>query len=134
MDDALPVRVLQAAADLHGDVGCPHRVERATSDDVEERLADEELHDEVEHALTGTPEVMDGDDIRMLNQTGGSRLVHEASDRARVVGLGVSDDFDRDEPIHHELARGVHAAPFLLRRVVGGRHIDGRVFDRSART
>ena len=87
MDDALVVRGREAVGDLHGVVdGLAHR-QRARAEPIAQRLALEQLRDDVRRAVL-LADVVDGEDVRMIERGGRLRLLLEAAEAIGVRGEG----------------------------------------------
>src|SRR3569623_123300 len=119
VNDALRVRDLECVAELLPDREHatqrqrPHRFEL-----VRQRVAAQQLHDEVEDAVVGLADVVDVDDIGLVEPAREPRLAQEAFHRdavARELGM---NDLDRDLAVDRNLVRAIdgdHAAVAELR-------------------
>ena len=108
VDDALPVRGVEALGDLHRVLdGLARRQPRAASQELLKALAHEQLLDQVGSALLSSDVVQD-DDVRVVERGGGSRLLLEAAQSARVLREGRREDLDGDVAPEPRVARPVH--------------------------
>ena len=95
MDDALVVRRGEAARDLGRVVDRLARRQRRAVDPRAERLAFEQLGDDVGSAVVAA-DVVDREDVRMIEHPGRARFLLEASKPIGIVSERAGEDFDRD--------------------------------------
>ena len=106
MDDPLPVRLVQRVGDLDAEAQRLRERQRALAEAIRERLALEELHDEVLRAVL-VADVVKGADVRM----------RELRDRLRLA-LEPLADFGRGrEMLRQNLDRDRALEPRVLRLV-----------------
>ena len=105
VDNPLRVDGAEGPAHLVGNERHLRRVHRAPSDELAERLALEELHDEVGLAAGRLAEVQDLDDVLVRDHVDGARLVEEAGDD---VGIGRQDGVEQldGDPAPHDRVLG----------------------------
>jgi hypothetical protein len=128
VDDALAVGVRDRVG--HGDhvrqEGQALARRWGVADDVVERAARDELHRVERLARRPAPDVVDGDDGRVLEARGDRRLAHEA----RVRGAALAEDLlERDGAADPQIAHLEDAAEAAARELahdVVARRIDGR--------
>ena len=124
MDDAALVRVGEALADVGDELDpAADRERRPAMNQLAERLAGDVLHRDERLSLV-CPDVVDGDDVRMLEARGDLRLANEA-----LADLGVVDaqQLDRDEAIDRGIEREIeHAHPAMAETVPNLITADGR--------
>ena len=134
MDDAARVRRFEAAQHGARDEARARRRQLSLLELVGERVAREQLHDEIELPLGGTAEVGHADDVLVLDEAGGARLDGEALDG---VGLGAHlgvQHLERDlllqehvigdeDPAHAAFGEPAHHAVLA---------VDDRAFDELA--
>ena len=87
MDDATLVRGGESPGDLHGEVDGLPLWHGAAPEPAAERLAFEQLRDDVGHAVL-TADVVDDQEIGMVERAGGPGLRLESLDALRVRGGG----------------------------------------------
>ena len=112
VDDARIVRDGQAVGDLAGDLDHARGLQPLPLDRAVERLTGDELHDD-ERPAVQLADVVDGDDIRVVEQGRQPGLTREALGRDVVRRQLVRHELDRDEPAQPRIARLVdlsHAA------------------------
>ena len=113
MDEAVLVCECKRAADVdpqleRGANGQPP----LTLDQLLQVLAVDVLEDD-ELATVGLPAVDDGDDVRMLDSRGNTRLTPEAIDVIRVALVMLVEDLDRNRALQQAVTRAIdtgHAA------------------------
>ena len=96
--DALFVRRREAGGDLPAEVDRLGRGQRPGREPRRERLAFQELGDEVRRAVVRA-EIEDREDVRMIERARRVRLAHEALQPVGVSGEGRGQHFDRDVTI-----------------------------------
>jgi hypothetical protein len=101
MDEAAVVRRRQSPRDVQGVRDRLARRHRLPAHARAQRLALQQLGDDVRAALMRA-DVVDGEDVRVAEPGGGARLLLEAREAARLADLG-----DRDD-LHGHLAREPH--------------------------
>ena len=106
MDDAVGVRDGQGAARVPDDLDGFRLAEMAAFEVRAERMPVHELHREVVDGVDA-PEVVDLDDVRMVQPSGGAGLLEEALHVPRVLGQLQGERLERDEPVQREIARAV---------------------------
>ncbi len=94
MDDAAVVRGGEAARRLERDLDRPPHRERAAGQPVAQRLAIQDLGDEIGGVVLRAG-VEDGEDVRVIERRGGPRLLLEAADALGVGAQGGGEDLDR---------------------------------------
>jgi hypothetical protein len=77
---------------------------------VAERLALEQLHDDVGPERGLEVEVMDRHDVRVCEACGGERLPPEALEGGRLLDELGAEHLHRHGPVEHDLRRAVHGA------------------------
>ena len=103
MHDALRVGEGEAVEDLlHDRELVLEAREGALREQLPQVLALEQLHGHVGHALL-LPEVVDGDDVRVVELGGGLGLALEAVAGALVLAELAGDDLDRDLAAEHRV-------------------------------
>jgi hypothetical protein len=109
MDDALPVRAVERRGDVDGDAQRALERQRAARDQAGQRLALEQLHDQIRRRPFAA-DVVERADVRMIQRRDRARLALEA--RAQVLALGdaLRQDFDRYLPVEARVARAVDLA------------------------
>ncbi len=95
VDDPLLVRGGEAVGDLERVVDRLALRELAAGEDRAQRLAFEELLDDVGRAVV-LADVVDGGDVGVVEDAGGLRLLLEAAQAVGVGGEGGRQDLDRD--------------------------------------
>ena len=106
MDDPLLVRRGEALRELHRVVdGLPHR-DRAGTETATQRLALEELGDDVRRTLVRT-EVVDGGDVRVVEHARGAGLLLEAFQAIGVLRERGGQHLDRDFAAEARVLRAV---------------------------
>ena len=109
VNDPGVVRALQGPADLDENSCC--LAERQSPDAVEstvERLADEQLHDDVGTAVSRDAVIVNLDRVPTLDRGGGARLGDEPGARFLTVGVLGIDKLDRDACPQARVATFVH--------------------------
>ena len=109
MKNALGMRGIQGLGDLRGDVEHQAHVERTARQLTIERLAVEQLHDEIELAFV-LIESVDRADIGMVQGRGRARFAFEAFDRLFVVGAAGRQHLERHLAAKLEVLCAVHDA------------------------
>src|SRR5581483_10150614 len=112
MDDSAIVRGGHAARDGGGVLDRAARRERAARDALAKRLAFEQLQHDVER-IAGRAEVVHGDEVRMIEEAEGARLLLESRDDLRVAGGCGGQELDGDFARELRIARAIdltHAA------------------------
>ncbi len=111
VDDAGRMRVVERGKRLAEQL-CDARGRQRplVAHDLRERAAAQHLHDDVQGAGRGLPEVEDGDRVRVVQAAGGARLVLEALRGHRVRGNLRVEHFDRDLRVEAEVHAAVDAA------------------------
>ena len=92
MDDALLVRGGQAVRDLHGVVERLAHRQGAAAQALAQRLAFEQLRDDVGRAVVHA-DVVHREDVRVIQRRGGSRFLLEA-----LKPAGIATRRSREEP------------------------------------
>ncbi len=103
------VRLGQAVGDLGGDRQQPPHREGAGGQDLPERLAVNQLHDD-DGGGVDAGDVVDRDDRRVVQGRGRAGFSLEPGDAIRVIGELGRKDLDRDDPIEPRVPRAVHLA------------------------
>ena len=112
VDDARIVRDRQTVGDLAGDLDHARGLQPLPLDRAVERLPGDELHDD-ERPAVQVADVVDGDDVRVVEQGRQPRLARQALGRDAVRRQLVGDELDGDEPAQARIARLIdlsHAA------------------------
>ena len=109
MDDPFFVRRREPARDLHRVVERLADRNGAGGQALAQRLALEELGDDVRRAVLHA-EVVDGRDSRVVQDAGGARLGLEALEPVRVLREGRGQDLDRDLAAQARIRRAVDLA------------------------
>ena len=105
MDDATLVRVSQRLRDLRCDPGSIRgRQWTSASKPLAQRFALDELEDHGGRRVVDL-DIVDGDDARMRQRRGGTRLLIESGAHGRVGEQVAVEDLDRDRPIEHWVSR-----------------------------
>ncbi len=107
VDDPLLVRGGEAVDDLERVVDRLARRERAAREDRAQRLAFEELLDDVGRAVV-LADVVDGGDVGVVQDAGGLGLLLEAAQAVGVGGEGGGEDLDRHVAAEARVLRAVH--------------------------
>ena len=116
MHDAALVGRVKGLGDLLDDVDRAARIEgRARSDQVRERHALEQLHDQVMHAAVGDVEVEHLHDVRMPQGRGYLRLLPKPGERLAIPGEAGAEHLDRERPRQARVGREVDLAASPLR-------------------
>ena len=111
MDDVHLVRALEGIADLRTDAHEALRRQRALGlEDLVERAADDELHDEIEQTVVGLAEVEDRDRVRMREPARELRLAEEPLDHDSLGDEARGHDLDRDLAADRVLGAAVDRA------------------------
>ena len=115
--DALFVRRREAGGDLPAEVDRLGRGQRPGREPRRERLAFQELGDEVRRVVVRA-EIEDGEDVRMIERARRPGLAHEALQPVGISGEGRRQDFDRDVTIEARVPGPVDLAhaPLAERR------------------
>ncbi len=95
MDDLASVRLGERPGHLARDLDGAPEAQARPRKEVAERLARDQLHDDVGLALFGLAEVVDGGDVLVGEGRDGARLLEEARAVVALVASGVRD-FDGD--------------------------------------
>ena len=103
---AAPVERLECAEDAEGDLEGILERDLLAGDAVRERLAGEQLHDEIELAV-GFGELVDVADVGMTDAGGGAGLANQPL-AERAVVRNLADALDGDGPVEPVVVRGVH--------------------------
>jgi hypothetical protein len=132
VDDAGAVGGGQRGRDLPGDhQRGRHRQPAQPRQPGRQRLAVEQLHDDVGRAVGRHPEVVDLDDARVLDRAGGAGLGEEPLHRRRIARQLGAQQLHRGLAPEHRVHRQVHrahaaAAELALDRVAAERLPDHR--------
>ena len=95
VDDALVVRRSERAGHLRGDVGGLARRELAAAKPGPQRLAFDQLHDDVALSAVGA-NVEDVDDVGMIQRANGAGLTLESGERGGIAAQGCWQNLDGD--------------------------------------
>src|SRR6185369_12313449 len=106
VDDALVVRGGEAVRDLHRVVRRAAGRELAAGERRAQRLSLEQLLDDVRRALR-LADVVDGRDVRVVEDAGGLRLLLEAAEAVAILGEGRRKNLDGDVPGETRVPRAV---------------------------
>ena len=109
MDDALAVRGGQATGGLRGQVDDALGAERAALQSLAQALALEQLGDEVGVSVC-VADVVDREDVRVIEEPGGSRLLLEAVQAIRVRGVLRGQHLEGNRTPEFRVGRAVHLA------------------------
>ncbi len=109
MDDPLLVGRGEALGDLHRVVDRLADRDRARAEAAPERLALEQLRDDVRRAFVAA-DVVDRGDVRMVETARGRGLLLEAVETIRVLGERRGQDLDRDLALEPRILRAVDLA------------------------
>ena len=127
VDQPAVVGFVQCAGDLGHDRGGPGGIEAASArDELAQVLTVDVAHREVESAVV-LPGLVHGDDMRVVERSGDSRLALEARAEARVLGELGGNQLERDVAVELLLAGEVDdthaaAADQALDRAAGDLH------------
>ena len=111
MNDPRGVGDVERRAHLPGDVDADRNRQLAVTPQLRgERLALEQLHDEVHVALVAASEVEDLDDVLVLDARGVLRLAEKAASDLLVERdpVDASDQLHRDGAVHRQVGRSIH--------------------------
>ena len=111
MHDAASVRGRDRAAGLSQKVEYDvERERRALADELAQRDAFDELHDEVGAAVGERPKVIDVHGVRVFEHRGGASLARKPGDERLVVDEGSVQDLDGDGAFQLQMRPGVDLA------------------------
>ena len=100
----MPVNRISPPGDLDADVERAARRETPVLDELAERLAFDQLHRD-EEVSVGGPDVVHGDDVRVIERRGRARLLLEAGAPLGVLGKSRREDLDRHLAAETGIAR-----------------------------
>jgi len=109
MHDATRVRGVEAVGDLHCQLEEIVEGDRAPADDAVQRLAVEQLGDDVRLRVVRA-DVVDRGDVRMFERRGRARLLREPAQALDAVRDPRRQNFDRDVALAPRIARAIHLA------------------------
>ncbi len=104
VDDAAGVGCGQTVGDLDRDLDRPPRGEVRLPQPLPKAAAAQQLRHDVGHPLV-LADVIDGEDVRVVQRTGGPRLAFEARDPARITGCGRRQRLDRHLAVEPRVVR-----------------------------
>jgi hypothetical protein len=104
------MRGCQTASNLHRSLDRLSHGKRAVSQSLAQRLAIQELGDEVGCAIVPLADVVDDEDVGVVEGTGGARLLMKAPEPGRIDRRRGCQDFDGDIATQARIARTVDLA------------------------
>src|SRR5678815_1404261 len=109
MDETTRMGMRQSGGDVakHA-IGAFEGAGAATVEDLAQRAARHELHNEGETAVAGPTDRVQGDDVRMLQLRDRSRFTREPRYGLVIVGVLRANDLDRDFTSELTVARAIH--------------------------
>ena len=107
MNDALLVRGRESVRDLRGDLDRFARRDGAPSETVAQRLAFQQLRDEVGRPVV-IADVIDGEEVGMVEHPGRARLLFEALQLLLIAQRDRGEDFDGDIAPEPRVLRAVN--------------------------
>ena len=109
MDDTVGVRMFEGVGELMADAAHALGRHRASSQDRLQRLAADELHGDVRHAVH-IAYFVDGADIGMIERGGGARLVQQPGTRGSVAICDLGQELECCLAPEPGIARAIHHA------------------------